>query len=220
MFSLVMLPVASSSPRKAASSPLRFPILSLDERKLTPALGYAFSTKWLDPCESLVSILWKFGQANGLPGYIVARQLSADADPYEGVAPLAESIDIRRVCDTLLMSPKALRASLFIGAPRRRYCTIFRYCRKCVMRGYHSVLHQLETEVVCPAHQRPLETACRRCGFEAQCVLSARFLETPFRCSYCRAGYSYNVFSILKRRPMDKSERVAITRRYFERYLT
>lgn len=49
-------------------------------------------------------------------------------------------------------------------------------------------------------------------------MLSASFLEPPFRCAYCRAGYNYQVFSNLKRRSMDKSERAAITRRYFERY--
>lgn len=216
----VMPPVAFSLPRKAAGDSLRFPILSLDEGKLTPALGYAFNAKWLDPCESLVSILWKFSQANRLPGHIVARQLSAHADPYEGVAPVAEAVDVSRVCGTLGVSPKALRASLLTAASRRRYCNSFRYCRKCLMRGYHCVLHQLEVEVFCPAHERPLETACRRCGYEAPCVLSASFLETPFRCAYCRAGYSYKVFSILDRQPMVKSERVAFSRRYFERYFT
>ena len=35
----------------------RFPILTLDEAKLTPALGYLFHRKWIDPYESLVSIL-------------------------------------------------------------------------------------------------------------------------------------------------------------------
>jgi hypothetical protein len=74
MSSPVMPPVACSPPRSAPS--LRtpsFPILTLDERRLTPALGYVFNRKWLEPCESLVSILWKFEKANALPGHVVAQ---------------------------------------------------------------------------------------------------------------------------------------------------
>jgi hypothetical protein len=100
------------------------------------------------------------------------------------VAPLPETVDVSRVCDTLTMSPKTLRTSLLIAAQRRRYCKSFRYCRQCLARGYHCVLHQLEIEAICPAHENPLETECRRCGYEAPCVLSASFLETPFRCAY------------------------------------
>ena len=88
-----MQPDACSSPPRSGASPrtLSFPILTLDERKLTPALGYVFSTKWLDPCESLISILWKFEKVNALPGHVVARLMGPDIDPYEGVAPQSGS---------------------------------------------------------------------------------------------------------------------------------
>jgi len=59
----------------------RFPILSLDERRLTPALGYIFDARWLLPGESIVSILWKFSLANGLPGHALVRLMGADIDP-------------------------------------------------------------------------------------------------------------------------------------------
>ena len=35
------------------------PILVFDERRLTPSFGYVFHRKWVDPDESIVSILWK-----------------------------------------------------------------------------------------------------------------------------------------------------------------
>jgi hypothetical protein len=90
MFSPVMQPAAYSSPRKVwRATPPPFPILTLDERKLTPALGYLFSAKWIDPCESLVTILWKFEKANALPGHVAALLMGADIDPYGGVAPQA-----------------------------------------------------------------------------------------------------------------------------------
>lgn len=64
-----MRPVTSSPQRSGASlQPLRLPILTLDEQKLTPSMGYVFNKRWLDPCESLVSILWKFEKVNPLRG--------------------------------------------------------------------------------------------------------------------------------------------------------
>ena len=71
MSSPAMQPVACLSTRKEAPALIvpRFPILSLDERRLTPALGFIFDARWLLPGESIVSILWKFARANGLPGH-------------------------------------------------------------------------------------------------------------------------------------------------------
>lgn len=53
--------------------------------------------------------------------------------------------------------------------------------------GYHSVLHQLESINTCPAHHRSLETACRRCGYEAPYLLNVRLLEAalPLRVLPC-----------------------------------
>jgi hypothetical protein len=219
MFSPVMQPAAYSSPRKVwRATPPPFPILTLDERKLTPALGYLFSAKWIDPCESLVTILWKFEKANALPGHVAALLMGADIDPYEGVAPQAGVIDIRRLRDTLNVPLKILHGSLLVPSQRRRYSKLFRYCRCCLARGYHSVLHQIDGVDVCPAHRRPLETACRRCGYEAPYVLSVRFLDAPYRCAYCRAGYSHKVFSVLSSQRMKKDERIAMNRFYFQRY--
>jgi hypothetical protein len=58
MFNHAMQPDACSLlPHSAAMPrPLSFPILTLDENKLAPALGYLFYSKWLDPYESLISI--------------------------------------------------------------------------------------------------------------------------------------------------------------------
>jgi hypothetical protein len=39
-----------------------YPILTFEESKLCPSLGYFFKRQWLDPCESMVSILWKFAR--------------------------------------------------------------------------------------------------------------------------------------------------------------
>jgi hypothetical protein len=72
----------------------RFPILTLEEGSLTPALGYLFDRKWLYPYESLISILWKFEKANALSGNVVARLLGPDVDPYEGLVPRLNVIEL------------------------------------------------------------------------------------------------------------------------------
>jgi hypothetical protein len=108
-----MQPAACSLPPRSGAllHPPSFPILMLDERKLTPALGYVFNRKWLDPCESLISILWKFEKANALPGHVVARLMGPDTDPYEGVVPELGMVDIDRLHDTLAVPTKTLRAA-------------------------------------------------------------------------------------------------------------
>jgi hypothetical protein len=213
-----MQPDAYSLPPRSGASlrPLSFPILTLDERKLTPALGYIFHAKWLDPCESLISILWKFEKVNALPGHVVARLMGPDIDPYEGVVPQVGTVDIRRLRDTLPVPLKTLRASL-LPFRHGRYSGPFRYCRRCVARGYHSVLHQMDHVSICPAHRKPLETACLRCGYEAPYLAGVQLLEAPYRCAYCRGRYGGKGFSPLSHQPMNAEHRKAITRLYFAR---
>jgi len=208
----------SSSPRHRAPC-LRapsFPILTLDESRLTPALGYIFHRKWIDPYESLVSILWKFEKANALPGHVVARLLGADIDPYAGVVPQLGQIDLGRLHDTLAVPLNTLRTALVNPTQRRRYSTVLRSCRRCMMDGYHSVLHQLESITICPAHRRPLEMACRRCGYEAPFRVNMRLLESPYCCANCHASYGGQRWSPDNTHPMRPECRKAITRRYFE----
>lgn len=91
-----MRPATFSPPRRRALlKPPRLPILTLDEQKLTPSMGYVFNKRWLDPCESLVSILWKFEKVNALPGNVVARVMGPDIDPYEGVIPQLGGVALR-----------------------------------------------------------------------------------------------------------------------------
>jgi hypothetical protein len=216
-----MRPAASSLPPRngALLQAPSFPILTVDERRLTPALGYLFNPKWLDPCESLISILWKFEKANALPGHVVARLMGPDVDPYEGIAPQPGNVDIRRLHDTLRIPIKTLRRSLLQPSQRRRYRSVFCYCRRCMVRGYHSVLHQIEGVSVCPAHRQEMQTACARCGYEAPYLASVQLLETPYRCAYCRASYGGQGWSPIRREPMKAEHRKAMTRLYFDRYL-
>ena len=48
--------------------PQPFPILTFDTVKLAPSWGCVFDPGWLDPYESVVSMLWKFVWMNRLAG--------------------------------------------------------------------------------------------------------------------------------------------------------
>ena len=52
------------------------PILLYDERQLTPALGYVFESAWVNPEESILSILWKFAYMNSISGQALVSQAS------------------------------------------------------------------------------------------------------------------------------------------------
>lgn len=66
-----------------------YPILTFEDHKLSPNMGYVFKRQWLDPCESVVSILWKFARMNRLPGHmVVAHVAKRQIDPYEGFIPI------------------------------------------------------------------------------------------------------------------------------------
>ncbi|CAJ4284724.1 Uncharacterised protein [Burkholderia pseudomallei] len=60
-------------------------------------MGYVFNKRWLDPCGSLVPILWKFEKVNALPANVVARVMGSDVDPYEGVIPQLGIVSVARL---------------------------------------------------------------------------------------------------------------------------
>ncbi|MGU8077121.1 hypothetical protein [Burkholderia pyrrocinia] len=215
-----MQPATSLPPRSGVPlRPPRLPILTLDEQKLTPSLGYVFNRRWLDPCESLVSILWKFERVNAVPGNVVARLMGPDIDPYEGVVPQLGAVNVTRLHVTLGIPMAPLEIALLHPSQRRRYSPLFRHCRRCIARGYHSVLHQMLNLDTCPAHYRSLETACRRCGYQAPYVVNVRLLESPYRCAFCGGSYGGGGWSPDRARTMKPEYRKALTRRYYERHL-
>jgi hypothetical protein len=127
------MPLDARLPRRNASAlkPPRFPILPFDEWRISFARGSVFNLGWLIPGESLVSILWKFGCANALPGHALLHLISPEVDPHEGVAPVRDVIDLTRLRRVLRLPSDVLRTSLLSAAPHDRYHEAFRYCRQC-----------------------------------------------------------------------------------------
>lgn len=189
------------------------PILTYDERQLSPAYGYVFNPKWIDPYESIVSILWKFARMNALAGHVLAAQAAKDTvDPYEGVEATREAVDVRRLRAALGLPLKLLRSALIPDWLRATASPYFRYCPRCLARGYHPGVHQLEILQLCPLHGCWLEVACRHCGHLAPYRLQACLLDAPFRCANCHASYASSGPCFVHRRPMPMKAHIIMTR--------
>lgn len=194
------------------------PIMLFDDQRLSPSLGYAFDRRWVHPQESIVSILWKFARMNALPGHVVAGYLSFEpVDPYAGLDAHREVIDIGRLQKTLGVSRRVLRESVVAARRHGAVSDRFRYCRQCLGRGYHSLLHQFARICHCPIHARRLESACRQCGGQAEYRLNARLLETPYRCAQCRALYGTIWPRLPQRGCMPMPDLIKLTRVRLER---
>jgi hypothetical protein len=151
---------------------------------------------------------------NRLSGHLVISQLAKDSnvDPYVGVAALQSEVDIRRLHQALGLQYKIVRGSLISGSLDNVGNPYFRYCRKCLCRGYHGVIHQLEIVQTCPVHRCPLEEACGECGARMPYRLNAHLLDAPYRCGNCRKLYASCQPAIANRRPFGIKARIAITR--------
>ena len=189
------------------------PIMLFDEGKLTPSFGYVFDRKWLDPYESIVSILWKLAWMNRLPGQMITMQLARTSiDPYEGLPASQSAVDMRRLHRAIRLPLGVVRGALFPDEMQSASSPYFRYCRKCLYRSYHSILHQIASVERCPVHGDLLETACRDCGARARYRLNVSLLDAPYRCGSCGHRYSSSNQSLVNRRPFSKKARTAITR--------
>jgi len=193
------------------------PIMLYNEQALTPSFGYVFDPKWLDPYESIVSILWKLVRMNRLSGHMVVTQLARESgiDPYVGIAASRSEVDIRRLHQALGLQLKIVRGSFSSSALNNINNPNFRYCRKCLCRGYHGVMHQLEMVTTCPVHECLLEDVCGECGARMPYRINAHLLDAPYRCGSCRKLYASCHPAIANRRPLGRKARTAITRLRF-----
>jgi len=89
------------------------PIMLFDEHQLAPSFVYVFDPKWVSPHESIVSMLWKFGQAIALPGHVLITHIVRQTiDPYEGISACSSEVNLRNVEHTLGVPLRVVRASL------------------------------------------------------------------------------------------------------------
>jgi len=176
--------------------------------------------------------LWKFARANGVPAHTLIQLMEVGINPYEGVEPMRDVLDLRCLRRRLQIPGKVLRDSLLDGTQRGRHHPAFRYCRQCdqhhlrflfLMIAVHipwtsQRSYQMFNENRCPAHHRMLETRCRHCGGETPYVLNASLIGSPYRCARCGALYGTRYPPDLSKTPaMRKEDRLAISRHFYNR---
>lgn len=61
-----------------------------------------------------------------------------------------------------------------------------RYCPKCLHRGFHSLLYQIEAMTHCPIHEIPFSRECYRCHVKVPLALSKEVFQRPFCCPRCQ----------------------------------
>lgn len=177
--------------------------------------GYVFDSHWLDPYESIVSILWKFVWMNRLPGHAVVGHIAKrSVDPYAGIEIAPREIDSTYLAQTLGISMKTVRQSIPDPIPRRAPSSVLRYCPRCMARGYHCVMHQFGNVLRCPVHAVPLETLCRGCGASSDYRIDAMILQSPFKCPHCRKAYASSWRRFPSRCALTMQQRTALTRTF------
>jgi hypothetical protein len=81
---------------------MTLPILTFDERSLSPRFGYVFDVAWLEPCESILGMLRKFVRANRPVAAPLVEQIGArPSDGYAGLRPCGADVDARAVARLL-----------------------------------------------------------------------------------------------------------------------
>jgi len=168
------------------------------------------------PTESFtraVEIVLKESTLQDAPAYRPSADLWTQAVRSSSyVQTRVASAGIGRLHHALKVPLNIVRASFLPDALQRICSPYFRYCRKCLNRGYHGVAHQLESLGRCPIHGGLLKVACRSCGSRAPNRLNAYLLDAPYRCGNCGRLYSSFVPSLLSKRRLSKKARIVITR--------
>lgn len=190
---------------------MALPILTFDERSLSPRFGYVFDAAWLAPYESILGMLWKFMHANRLAAAAVVAQIGMrPTDGYDGLQPCPLDVDGGVVARLLGIGRASVRDGLLSPAATRAELA---WCARCMSAGYHSVVHQQARQLRCPIHGGALRRHCACCGNSCAYRLDAQLLGAPFRCRHCRALLCSSArLNWADRRRQRPNERLAITR--------
>lgn len=153
------------------------------------ARGYLRVRAMARPRESIVSLAWRFATINTLTDAEAMTVLAPDINPFEGVEPRSEQLNVTTLARALGVPRRAIERGLLDGK-----CDLIdglRYCRKCLRRhAFHSMLYQRSTTTHCPVHAEPLADTCHRCGHSIPIRFGAQLFVRPYRCGYCRGHFT------------------------------
>lgn len=142
----------------------------------TNSLPACWRPEWVQPYESLWSLLAKFA-------YLNAANISDVKDCFVGEFVRAELpgrywhsslngfsiLDRRKLCTLMEMEETTLIQATSLAYLAHNEVAVLaseqlRYCTLCLATGFHSPLHQMLFLSECPVHKLPLITECSHCG--------------------------------------------------------
>ena len=167
------------------------------DRYEMPAPSYCWRNEWISRYESAYSLLSKFALLNALSakelaGLLVVRGKglrSAMCHAPNLALHDAGSFDLDALT-ALLHLPERAADDAFLPLPLMSSdCIIhpnLRFCPRCMDRGFHAVLFQLEMMTHCPIHGRKLVTRCPHCKEPIPYRLQRRTFAHPYACPHCK----------------------------------
>lgn len=161
--------------------------------------GFGWRSSWVNPLESLWSILRKFVFFN--QATLKQMQDFFGTDPITRLPWLSRKrLDLRWYggFDPLLLerafgvSRLTLDESTvipFVVEPEHDVLTskYLRFCPSCLKEGFHSSLYQLLLVRDCPLHEETLEICCQHCHTSVDYTLRSVLLASDVGCSECFA---------------------------------
>lgn len=118
--------------------------------------------------ESIWNLRRKFSFLNRLDVALTNDAIRADNCGVDGDLDLGNSMleflgePFQIFCDCSL--GRFLLPAEITGGDRRFKVVNLRFCEACIVRGYHSPIHQLPWVACCPIHGIPLRERCPECG--------------------------------------------------------
>lgn len=183
--------------------------------------GFGWRSSWVNPLESLWSILRKFEFFN--QATLKQMQDFFGTDPITRLPWLSRKrLDLRWYggFDPLLLerafgvSRLTLDESTvipFVVEAEHDVLTsqYLRFCHSCLKEGFHSSLHQLLLVRNCPLHEEPLTIRCRHCQTRVDYTLRSVPLASEVGCPECLARPETDI-EIRKRfssTPLEREEK-------------
>lgn len=180
------------------------------------AYKFVWTCRWIGPYESAFNVLQKFAWANPEAGDLLSK-LRIDENLHCSGATA-------RKCLPAFLSSHLAGGLLETYAKRwaqRLESEHFRFCPKCLARGFHSILHQLEALQCCPIHGDPLRSNCSHCNAVTPVMAkSSGAFKSPFSCLECTRPFAGVVNVNLWPFSADEREEIARTLRPLADWLT
>lgn len=169
-------------------------------------MGAIWRKEWIRPYESAWSVFEKFSYANIINKSLILRTFGTEevlsiknnhlGNHVRDLLTL-NGLDELKVTNQFQLNVHSLTRGVIqnlllpLGNTARKeewFSLHIRWCPKCILNGYHSLMHQFTLFEICPFHNEPLKDACPACRQKTPYILSDTYMSSAFT---CKCGYQY-----------------------------